>query len=529
MPDLYHTFLNHDIGHLRVVADSWGFELESTSLDSAADELSASLLDPAPVRETIDILSPDARSAVIALVDSSGKIEWAAFSRKFGSIREVGAAKRDRERPYLKPASVAEVLFYRGLLDKAFFDTDTGAQEFAFIPDDLLQVIQDVLTPEINEVKKSPEEAWGRPATPVEKSFEYPATDQILDDATTLLAALRIGYDTTSFGRALPELLTCAALIKKNALQAESVKNFLGAPRSVALNLLYSSWKDSKTFNELRQLPHLNCEGEWSNDALATRHFLLNLLQDIPRDKWWSIPAFVRTIKEKRPDFQRPAGDYDSWFIKRVADNQFLRGFAYWDEVDGALVKYVLSVLHMLGRVDLASPEEGREITAFRVKSSLEKKDEKGKIVAGSNGRITVSRLFSRAIRYQIARFCEWDEPKGDDYLYRVTAKSLKRAVEQGLKAEQLLVLLVKHTGNSVPPPLVKALKRWDVHGTEARLETHIILKLASPEALDELRRSKASRFLGETLSPTTVIVKSGAEDKILAALAELGLFAEVL
>ncbi len=33
------------------------------------------------------------------------------------------------------------MLFYRGFLAKAFFDTDKGAQEFAYIPDDLLELI----------------------------------------------------------------------------------------------------------------------------------------------------------------------------------------------------------------------------------------------------------------------------------------------------------------------------------------------------------------------------------------------------
>jgi hypothetical protein len=44
---------------------------------------------------------------------------------------------------------------------------------------------------------------------------------------------------------------------------------------------------------------------------------------------------------------------------------------------------------------------------------------------------------------------------------------------------------------------------------------------------LDELRKSKAGRFLGETLGPVTVIVKAGAQSRVLAALAELGLLAE--
>jgi len=86
----------------------------------------------------------------------------------------------------------------------------------------------------------------------------------------------------------------------------------------------------------------------------------------------------------------------------------------------------------------------------------------------------------------------------------------------------------VKHTGNKVPPSLVKALKRWEVNGTEARVQTQIILKVSKPEVLEEMRKSKAVRFLGEILSPTTVIVKGGAIQKVMDALTELGLLTEV-
>ncbi|HNO31792.1 MAG TPA: helicase-associated domain-containing protein, partial [Anaerolineales bacterium] len=258
--------------------------------------------------------------------------------------------------------------------------------------------------------------------------------------------------------------------------------------------------------------------------------FLVNLVNDVPTGKWWSIPAFVKAIKDKYPDYQRPAGDYDSWFIKRESDGQFLRGFAYWDLIDGALIRYVIQMLHRLGRVSLAVPEDGKEPTAFLLLSCFpEKKEEKGKIVISSNGKVTVSRYFSRAVRYQIARFCEWSGEKNDEFNYSVSARSLKRASEQGLKAEQLLAMLVKYTNGTVPPALVKALKRWDLHGSEARVESLLVLRVSSPEVMEEMRKSKAGKFFGEMLSPTTVIVKSGAIEKALAALAELGLLADVI
>ncbi len=555
MPELSASLQKQDLGHLRIIAGFWGIELESTDADSALEELSASLLDLEAVTETMDVLPAEARSALNVLVASDGKMEWPIFSRKYGEVREMGAGRRDRERPHMKPISTAEILFYRGFIAKAFFDSGKGAQEFVYIPEDLLELVNELAFQENNAEIKKVSEPLGRPATPVERAREIPATDHILDDATTYLAALRSNLESNSLPLdkqghfpVLQKLLIIAGLIKDNALQPEAVKRFLEASRPEALDMLFKAWLNSQTFDELRLIPSLVCEGEWKNQPLVTREFIMDLVNSIPQNKWWSLPAFLRTIKEKFPDFQRPAGDYDSWFIKRASDGQFLRGFAYWDSVDGALVKYMIQVLHWLGVVDLASPEDGKEFTAFRViESKIEEpalsgeavsKGQKssdlrlstfdGKLIVSSNGKITVSRYFSRAVRYQISRFCEWDDEKGDEYLYSVSAQSLKRAGEQGLKAEQLLAMLVKYTNGTVPPAMVKALKRWEQHGAEARVESLLVLRVSRPEVMEEMRSSKAGKFLGELLSPTAVVVKSGAIEKVMAAITELGLLAEV-
>ena len=141
MPDIYHTLLGHDLGHLQIIAELWGIELESNELDKATKKLAASLLDPERLDELMDSLTPPAREALNALTESNGRIPYANFVRQFGDIREMGAGKRDRERPHLKPSSTSEVLFYRGLIARAFFDTDQGPQEFAYIPDDLFEII----------------------------------------------------------------------------------------------------------------------------------------------------------------------------------------------------------------------------------------------------------------------------------------------------------------------------------------------------------------------------------------------------
>jgi hypothetical protein len=536
MPDLTHSLLKQDIGHLRIIAEFWGLELDSTDVDSARDELSASLLEPNLLAELMDSLSPQADSAITDLVRSGGRIIWATFTRKYGDIREMGAGKRDRERPHLKPSSTTEILFYRGLLARAFFETDKGSQEFAYIPDDLLLLIESRKAG--SDEQSVTTEALGRPASPKEKGQDILANDFILDDATTMLAALRMGktLDSASslanvqeFAPALQSLLSTAKLIKKNTIQAEAVKAFLEAPRKDALKMLQDAWTESTSFNELKLTPGIICEGEWTNQPQETREFLLNLIDAVPEGKWWSLNSFIRDIKQKYADFQRPASDYDSWFIKREADGQYLRGFSYWDQVDGALIKYfITNILYWLGQLDLSIADGSTEPTAFRISSFENKKEEKGKIAVTSSGKISISRDAPRVVRYQVSRFCEWEESKGDDFRYRISTHSLAKAKEQGLKIEHLLPLLAKHSAG-IPPSLIKALKRWEVSGTEARAETQTVLRLSKPEILEELRKSRAGKFLGEVLSPTAVIVKSGAIQKVMEALTELGLLAEDL
>ena len=557
MPDIHHSLLGRDLGHLRIIAELWGIELQSSDVNEAVKELTASLLEPERYAELMDILTPQAHEALKTLTASNGRIPYAAFIRQFGDIRDMGAGKRDRERPHLNPATTAESLFYHALIARAFFDTDQGPQEFAYIPDDLLELISHGSAESQSRNNKEtahlrgPEasEPPGRGATPGEKAHPIPATDRILDDAATLLAALRLGkldfakhtgggQPDTPHDPKLISLLHAAGLLKKNMPQAEVLRRFLEASRNDALKMLIEAWQASETFNELRLMPSITCEGEWKNQPQVTREFLLNLVEAIPNDKWWNLNTLISDIKKKYPDFQRPAGDYDSWFIKRESDGQYLRGFAYWDQVDGALIRFFITdILYGLGMAELASPEAGKEFTAFRLLNveNLKLKAEDARVKVSSQGAITVPRYAPRAVRYQISRFCEWvegqaatgGETKPEEYKYKITPRSLSKAKEQGLKVEHLLVLLAKHSDAGIPPVLVKALKRWEVNGTEARAETQVILKVSKPEVLEELRKSKAARFLGEPLGPTSIVIKAGAQAKVMAALTEMGLLAE--
>lgn len=546
MPDLEHTLQGHDLGFLKIVAGAWGIELTAPDSVTALPIVTASVLEHADFAEVIEALPRDAKDVLQALLLNEGRMPWAAFARKFGDVRRMGPARRDRERPDLKPASTVETLWYRGLIGRAFLHppSDPEPQEYAYIPEDLLPLL-----PSLRGESPPPP---GRPATPNEAAHPIPAGDRILDHACTLLAALRLKLDENRL-RSLPlggipvevlrGLLRAAHLLDYEDLpHPESTRAFLEAPRGKALSQLAQAWMNDKHLNELRLLPGLKFEGEWSNNPLTARQAILDLVSQVQEARWWGLAAFVSAVHEQQPDFQRPAGDYDSWFIRQEETGAYLRGFGAWDAVDGALVRFLIcGPMHWLGLVDLAAPETGGEPTAFRLSKwaqSLWHGDEAAGLAsedapvkAFADGRLVISSLTPRAVRYQAARFCNWEGEQERDgrveYRYRITPAGLARARAQGLRTGPFAALLRRHHDGPFPPALVQAMERWEQAGTQATVERVSLLKVTSPEVLAALRKTRAARCLGEALNETTVMVREGMEEQVINALAEIGYLAE--
>lgn len=538
MPDLQLTLQGNDLGFFKMVAGAWGIDLVAPDVHTALPLLVNALLNRSLVSEIIESLPAEARQALEAVQQNDGVMPWAMFARRFGDVRGMGAARRDRERPDLKPASPAEYLWYRALIGKAFLSQGGEPQEYAYIPDDLLELI--------GPLPGSSPAPLGRPASPGETAHAIPVSDRILDHACTLLAALRLGLDIDRLdtahwnlpAAALRGLLASAGLLDAKGLPVpEPARSFLEAPRGQALADLAGGWMDSQSFNELRMLPGLAFEGEWRNDPAAARQVILDLLSHLPQGQWWSLAAFVSGVAEYQPDFQRPAGDYDSWFIRRESDGAFLRGFSTWDEVDGALVRFLITgPLHWLGIFDLAAPAAGAAPTAFRLSAwgaalwhasppQLAKENAQTRVT--SDGLIRMPLLAPRVARYQIARFCHWETETGEEYRFRITPAALERARGQGLRPNHLVALLRKHAAAPLPPTLLSALERWEKLGTQAHTEHPTLLRVTSADILAALSKTSAARYLGEQLNPTIVVIRPGGEDAVLRALADLGYLPE--
>ncbi len=532
MPNLHHSLQDHDIGHLRMVAERWGVEPEGANLRTMRTNLADELLEPELAEEVVHGLPADARNALAQLQQNLGRIDWVQFTHQYGEIRRMGRSQRDRIRPDREPVSTTEILYYRALVGRAYFDTNTGPQEFAYIPEDLLAIMP-ILAPESDI-------PLGRPAAPAETAAPQLASDQLLDTLTTILAARRINQDLPGSHQSpfYASLLQALGLLDAGGQPlTERIRDFLAAPRGQCMRDAFQSWRISPDHNDLHHVPSLTPDGDWPNDPVREREALFELLHGLPHGEWWNLPAFISAIKQRQPGFLRPDGDYESWYLQD-ADGKFLTGFEFWDQVEGAWLAYMLTgPLHWLGYVDLARGA-AENISAFRLsrwagglwdaavpKAGLTPED--GRVHIRSDGQINIPRSAPRTARYQVARFCRWDEPKPEEYRYRITPSSLERAKGQGLTVDHFIQILSAHS-DGIPPNVTKALKNWQAIGHAAKIETHPILRLPAPEVLDALRKSRAARFLGTPLNTTTITLKPGTEEKVLAILVEMGYLGEV-
>ena len=113
MPNLQKILEGNDLGFFRIVANFWGIEMTAPDGYTALNSLLNEMRSPRLTNEIIEALPAEARTALQALWENEGHLLWAQFCRLFGEVRDMGPARRDRERPDLHPVSPAEVLWRR--------------------------------------------------------------------------------------------------------------------------------------------------------------------------------------------------------------------------------------------------------------------------------------------------------------------------------------------------------------------------------------------------------------------------------
>ena len=253
---------------------------------------------------------------------------------------------------------------------------------------------------------------------------------------------------------------------------------------------------------------------------------------------WYSLNALVALIKETDPDFQRPDGNYDTWYVRDLQSDAYVRSFSNWDLVEGRLLRFLVQgPLFWLGMVETAVSATNAQLFRLSNRALNWLKDVPAPeneisvpLVVQTDGTILVPHNASRYQRFRAARVGEMQpvEP-GQPYAYRLTPHSLVEAQQQGIQPDRVLSFLAESSDRPLPVSVKRAISRWQERGVEGRMETAVILRVKEAGILETLRTNPKTRdLLGESLGDLAVIVRQGDWLPLQKITAELGLLLDV-
>ncbi len=542
MRSLPQALPDHELIVLRVIGEWW--EMELTGADKAACvKALVERLGQLDMAQEMIYLPPEEAEALQELAAHNGRVPVAAFSRVHGEVRLMGPGRLEREEPWLDPVSPAEALWYRGFLYRGFDETAEGVIEFYYLPDELLVQFPRPAAPTV--VKETAVSTLQPAAKP--DAWETAVIDAV-DDLTTILAlAQRTQFQ--SGGLDWPRYLLNADSDRRSLLltlaremgflrevdaglrPTRTAVYWLQQSREAQLRALADAWSSS-AWNDLRHTPDLACEGEgWDNDPILARTALLDAL---PRSgDWFKINDLAAFIKETDPDFQRPDGNYDTWYVREADGADYITGFANWERVEGRLLPFLLrGPLFWLGLVELGDGCYRLTPRALDwLAEALPSPDEvRLPLMVQADASLLASHNAGRYERFQAARVCEAEPVQpGKPYRYRLTPHSLTQARQEGIAPARILQFLTEAGERPLPASVKRAVERWAEKGVEGRLETAVILRVRDAAILQTLRHNSKTRdFIGESLGDLAAMVRTNDWLKLRAAAAQLGLLLDI-
>ena len=559
MQTVHQLLLETDDAVLYTIAAAWGIKSPSKQPDTLREDLQDTLLNADNAERMWESLTDEQRQSLQTLLGSRGQMPMSMFKRLFGEIRRMGRGQIEREEPHKNPESAAEALFYRGLIGEAFILGDSGTQAFAYVPDDMVLVLPTHKTAYDN-IESPPQEPVA--SFDVNDVNEPRAADtSIVDDFTTLLAFLRlygppIDGDTIaadSLDALMPYLLvpsppraafmmmvgiTTSLIDVQNGRaypHATEARRWLAASRADQLEAMIAGWYESSLYMELWHVADLTVERVDNYDPSLARRTLFDTMYNVvPESDWWDIDEFIYLIKQQNPDFQRPNGDYDSWYIMD-SGGEYIRGFESWDTVEAVQIEFLINgPMHWLGLLDIA-PEAAR-LTGYGRgaigRSQFPKPpDSPEPTIVQDDGTLLLSRRASRMDRYQVARFTSWQSApsldSGDPYTYLLDLKGVHQADAQGINTGHITTFIKRVLGDDpIPERIEKLLQNWNKGDTATvTMEQMVVLRTTSEQMIEMiLNTPELRRYLGARLGPLAVAVRANQAEALQAALADMAI-----
>jgi len=566
MKDLYRCLDEYSPQLLQAISEAWQITLPKGPPKETVKGLAAAMLAPEALESLVARLTPQAHEALAGMVRAGGVLPAHRLFRAYGTLRRLGPVRIVREKPWLQPANALEELLYKGLIYRAYDTVEDYYGEVLLIPQQLQERLSALgLRMAALEVQEVDPPARAR------------ADGQALtEDMLAILVCARQGQVAAGpagpAGEHTPASLSLASLDLGPRLQGEShaerlaliervlvrmrlvqpvegllrptvrAREWLRAADWPRLQSVYLAWRDDSRWDELRHLSPLHLDDPtWQGNPILARRALLGVLGQARPGIWLSLDSFVGALKRQRPDYLRPDGDYDHPSVRDAQTGEQLSGFESWDKIEGVLARYLIAwPLRWLGIVDIGYGEGDERPSAFRItEQGLALLSEGAEPPAAQSAQpvATIAEDFTITLpiagslyeRYQLERFAQW-QSQDTRAVYRISAESIWKSQNAGVKVEQILRFLRRISQDQVAPTVARALQEWGHRFGKVIIRKTVLLQAVDRPTMQRISSEPTIRaLLGEMLSPTTCLVEEKNVEALSKQLKALGIWPHVI
>jgi Helicase conserved C-terminal domain len=322
--------------------------------------------------------------------------------------------------------------------------------------------------------------------------------------------------------------------VNNTTLKAASANAFFALPFIERMRRCYQLYLETPFWNELAFLPEINVrpgpaplEPAYS-EVMQARKAILERIRLEPVKEWRDIQSFIARTKLYIPYLLFPrqygprAERYSSGSNPYGWDFRLRRGWLThregWHMVEGGFIRAMVGgPLYWLGLVELDReeyPTQFRPLPALFL--MLQDDDERFSFLEEQPGRLIVQPNFevialapvSEVLLMLLDRFAERVSLDLVAH-YKISKASITRAIQRGLRVEDIVRQLEQATGSELPQNVRYSLAEWERQARRIEIwQNKTLLEVDDELLLDKLLADEHYRtFFGRRLAPRLIEV----------------------